>query len=390
MRVILFTGKGGVGKTTVAAATALRSAQLGHKTIAISTDPAHSLGDSFDMRLGAEPVQIAPNLWGQETDVYFNLERWWGTVQEWIKMLMAWNGIDELTADEMAVLPGMEELSNLMWVNQHAESGQYDVVIVDCAPTAETLRLLSFPDTAGWWVQKLLPIHRRAVRVLRPGVRMFSDIPLPTEEVYEAGEGLIRQLARLHDLLADPEISSMRLVVNAEKMVIKEAQRTFTHLNLYGYVTDAVVCNRLIPADVEDEFFREWKEMQAEHLRFIEECFLPLPILRAPFMSQEVVGVESLERMAEVIYGDMDPTAILYRGRAHELERKDGGYVMTISLPLVRKDEIALVRHGDELIVRAGTHKRNILLPRLLRHMNTTGARFENNALSITFQETGK
>jgi arsenite-transporting ATPase len=247
MRVILFTGKGGVGKTTVAAATALHSSRLGHRTVVLSTDAAHSLGDSFDTPLGPEPKLIGDKLWAQETDVEYNLRKHWGTVEGWLRSLLQWRGLDELVADEIAILPGMDELSALLWINQHCGSGDYDVVIVDCAPTGETLKLLSFPDVAGWWVEKMLPIHRRVVGVLRPVLRPFTDLPLPGDDVYAAGEDLFRRLEELHALLADPDISSVRLVVNAEKMVIKEAQRTFTYLNLYGYATDAVVCNRLLP-----------------------------------------------------------------------------------------------------------------------------------------------
>jgi arsenite-transporting ATPase len=259
MRVILFTGKGGVGKTTVAAATALHSARLGKRTVVLSTDAAHSLGDSFDVPLGPEPTQIGDKLWAQETDVEYNLRKHWGTVEQWLRSLLQWRGLDELVADEIAILPGMDELSALLWINQHCGSGEYDVVVVDCAPTGETLKLLSVPDVAGWWVEKMLPIHRRVVSVLRPVIRPFTDLPLPGDDVYAAGEDLFRRLEELHLLLADPDISSVRLVVNAEKMVIKEAQRTFTYLNLYGYATDAVVCNRLLPDEVQDGYFAAWK-----------------------------------------------------------------------------------------------------------------------------------
>jgi len=239
----------------MAAATALRASQLGHRTVVLSTDAAHSLADSFDLPLGPEPAPIAANLWGQETDIYYNLEKYWGKVQEWVRALLSWRGLDELVADEVATLPGMDELSNLLWINDHYASGRYDVIIVDCAPTGETLKLLSFPDIAGWWVEKFLPVHRRMVKVIRPMVRPFSDMPLPTDEVYGAGEDLFRRLEELRALLASVDETSVRLVLNPEKMVIKEAQRTFTYLNLYGYATDAVICNRLIPAEVEDCYF---------------------------------------------------------------------------------------------------------------------------------------
>ena len=387
MRVILLTGKGGVGKTTVAAATALHSARLGHRTVVLSTDAAHSLGDSFDIPLGPEPKAIGDKLWAQETDVEYNLRKHWGTVEEWLRSLLQWRGLDELVADEIAILPGMDELSALLWINQHCASGDYDVVIVDCAPTGETLKLLSFPDVAGWWVEKMLPIHRRVVGVLRPVIRPFTDLPLPGDDVYAAGEDLFRRLEELHVLLADPDISSVRLVVNAEKMVIKEAQRTFTYLNLYGYATDAVVCNRLLPDTVQDGYFRAWKITQQEHFRAIQESFSPLPIFTVPLMEQEVVGTAMLEKVAAALYGDEDPTRLFVRGPVQEVLSEDGRYVLTIALPFVTKEELSLVRNADELVVHAGNFKRNIILPHLLQTLPALGAKFEGNKLRISFGE---
>ena len=385
MRVMLYTGKGGVGKTTLAAATALRAARLGQRTIVLSTDPAHSLADAFDQPLGPEPTPIAPNLWGQETDVYYNLAHWWGSVQAWLKTILAWRGVDELMAEEMAVVPGMEELANLLWVRHHAQEGQYDAIIVDCAPTGHTLRLLSFPDAAGWWMRRLLPIHRQAARILRPGIRLVSDFPLPSEDVYKVGQELIDQLAELHTLLANADVTSVRLVVNAERMAVKEAQRTFTYLSLYGYATDAVLCNRLIPPGVEERYLEAWKELQAEHLRFIEECFSPLPILTAPFLPQEVVGPAHLEELAQALFQGRDPLEFFFRGQLQHLAQEDGGYVLTLTLPFVTKEEVTVVRHGEELVLRAAGYKRHVLLPRVLRGLATTGARWEEGRLRITF-----
>lgn len=390
MRVILFTGKGGVGKTTVAAATALCSARLGHRTIVLSTDAAHSLGDSFDVSLGPEPRQIGDNLWAQETDVEYNLRKYWGTVEQWLRALLQWRGLDELVADEIAILPGMDELSALLWINQHCASGDYEVVVVDCAPTGETLKLLSFPDVAGWWVEKMLPIHRRVVGVLRPVIRPFTDLPLPGDDVYAAGEDLFRRLEELHALLADPDTSSVRLVVNAEKMVIKEAQRTFTYLNLYGYATDAVVCNRLLPQEVQDGYFQAWKVTQQEHFRVIQESFSPLPIFTLPLMEQEVVGTKMLEKVAAALYGDEDPTRLFVRGPVQEVVSEDGRYVLTIALPFVTKEELSLVRNADELVVHAGNFKRNIILPHLLQGLPALGAKFEGNQLRISFGEESR
>jgi arsenite-transporting ATPase len=390
MRVILFTGKGGVGKTTVAAATALRASRLGHRTVVLSTDAAHSLADSFDQPLGPEPAPIVANLWGQETDVYYNLEKYWGKVQKWLRALLSWRGLDELVADEVATVPGMEEIANLLWINEHYASGRYDVVIVDCAPTGETLKLLSFPDIVGWWVEKFLPVHRRVVKAIRPMVRPFSNIPLPTDEVYGTGEELFHRLEELRALLASVDETSVRLVLNPERMVIKEAQRTFTYLNLYGYATDAVICNRLIPAEVEDRYFQSWKTAQEQHLRLIQECFSPLPLFTAPLMEQEVVGLEMLEQVAAALYDQKDPTEIFFRGPVQEVTNEDGRHVLAIALPFVSKEQLSLTRVGDEITVNVGSFRRNIILPHILHGLSTLGAKLEGNKLRIVFGEASR
>src|SRR5947208_2125027 len=248
MRVMLYTGKGGVGKTTVSAATAVPCAEMGDRTVVLSTDLAHSLSDSFDARLGPEPVLLAENLWAQESDIYYNLDRYWNKVQGWINALFAWRGVDEMVAEELAVLPGMDELANLLWIDTHARSDLFDVIIVDCAPTGETLRLLSFPEIARWWVEKLLPVHRRVASVLRPVMRTWIGMPLPTDEVYDSVQDLFRQLDEMHAMLVDPERTTVRLVLNAEKMVIRESQLTYTYLNLFGYPEHPVRWKLVTPA----------------------------------------------------------------------------------------------------------------------------------------------
>jgi arsenite-transporting ATPase len=385
MRVILYTGKGGVGKTSVAAATALRAARLGHRTLVMSTDAAHSLGDSFDMPLGGEPVPIVDNLWGQELDVFREIDRHWGILQDWLKVLMAWRGLDEVVAEEMAVLPGMEELAGLLHLINHYNQGKYDVIVVDCAPTGETLRLLSFPDVARWWMHRIFPIERVAARIARPVLRRVTDLPLPNDEVFSAVKELFAKLEDMRGILTDPATSSVRLVLNPEKMVIKEAQRTFTYLNLYGYATDLVVCNRVIPEAVSDSYFQVWKETQGRYYQQVEEAFAPLPILKAPLMEQEVVGLAMLERFGEAVYGALDPTGVLHQGQIHEFRQEDGQYVLTLAVPFVTKEEISLSQVGDELVVQVGNFKRNIILPRALVGMESQGAKLEGERLSIRF-----
>jgi arsenite-transporting ATPase len=385
MRVILYTGKGGVGKTSVAAATALRAAALGHRTLVMSTDAAHSLGDSLDMPLGGEPLPVVENLWGQELDVFREIDRHWGTLQDWLKVLMAWRGLDEVVAEEMAVLPGMEELAGLLHLVNYCRQGEYDVIVVDCAPTGETLRLLSFPDVARWWMHRIFPIERVAARIARPVLRRVTDLPLPDDEVFSAVKELFAKLEDMRDILTDPATSSVRLVLNPEKMVIKEAQRTFTYLNLYGYATDLVVCNRVIPKAVSDSYFQTWKETQERYYQQVEEAFSPLPILKAPLMEQEVVGLDMLERFGGEIYGQLDPIAVLYQGQIHEIRQEDSQYVLTLSVPFVTKEEISLSQAGDELVVQVGNFKRNIILPRALVGMESGGAKLEGERLSIRF-----
>jgi arsenite/tail-anchored protein-transporting ATPase len=385
MRIILYTGKGGVGKTTVAAATAARCAALGHRTIVLSTDLAHSLADSFDRPLAPEPVEIAPNLWAQETDIYHNIRTYWGRVQEWINMLLAWRQIDELVADELSVLPGMDELANLLWINRHGESGQFDVVIVDCAPTGETLRLLSLPDVARWWMEKIFPLHRRAAQVVRPLGRALFDFPVPPDDVYDAVKDLFGQLDDLHGMLTDQALTSVRLVLNPEKMVVKEAQRTYTYLNLFGYATDLVVCNRVLPPEVTDRYFDAWKETQARHRQAVEEGFAPLPILDAPLFGHEIVGLDRLREMATALYGDRDPSELFFHGKGHYIEKQAGEYVLSLQLPFASKEQVSLLQAGDELIVHVGGQKRNVILPRALVGLQPRGARFEDGALRIRF-----
>jgi arsenite-transporting ATPase len=375
-----------VGKTSIAAATALRCAELGQRTAVLSTDAAHSLADSFDTPLGPEPVEIAPNLWGQEVDVYYSIEKHWAKLQQYLAAVFSWQGVEDLVAEEIAVIPGMEEGAGLLWIDQHYREGQFDVIVVDCAPTAATLRLLSLPDAGRWWFERLFPIGRRASRMLAPLARPFLDsMPIPDRETLDAAEAAFDQLGRLRQLLIDPDLSSMRLVVNPEKMVIKEAQRTYTYLNLYGYVCDVVICNRVFPDDA-DGYFSARREAQARYLQMIEEGFSPLPILKVPYFEQEVVGQAGLRRMAEALYGDEDPARLLYHGRTQTIEEEGDGYVLSLSLPFATRDGLDLLRAGDELTVQVGSRRRNLVLPRVLNGLEISQAKFVDDSLKIWFE----
>jgi len=369
----------------VAAATALRSARLGHRTLVMSTDAAHSLADCFDRPLGPEPTPVASKLWGQELDVYRQIDTQWGILQEWIKLLMEWRGIDEVLAEEMALLPGMDELASLLYLLNYYEGGEYEVIIVDCAPTGETLRLLSFPDVLRWWLQRIFPIQRAAARVARPVMRRLTDLPVPDDEVFAAVKELLTRLERTREVLADGETTSVRLVLNPEKMVIREAQRTYTYLSLYGYAIDAVVCNRLLPEALNHPYFEAWKETQERYYALVEEGFSPLPIINGPLMEQEVVGLKMLERFARALFDTSDPTGVLYRGEAQRIRQEDGTYLLTLNLPFASKEQIALSQVGDELIVQVGAYRRNLILPRALAVAESQGAKLEGNKLTIRF-----
>ncbi|MES0278971.1 MAG: TRC40/GET3/ArsA family transport-energizing ATPase [Dehalococcoidales bacterium] len=386
MRVILFTGKGGVGKTSVAAATALRAAEMGYRTIILSTDIAHSLSDSFDLQLGNDPKQISPNLWGQEIEIYQTMESYWGTIRKFVAALLAWRGMEDIVADEVAVLPGMEELANLLYISRYQEEGNHDVVIIDCAPTGETMRLLSFPEMMHWWMSRMFPIQRRVASVVRPVIRTLTDIPVPSKEVFGAVEELFGEIDKIRELLTDCTQSSVRLVVNPEKMVVKEAQRNLTYLNLYGYCVDAVVCNRIIPERVTDNYFKAWKHSQQKYRQLIQEGFSPLPILDVPLMENEVVGLPMLKMMAEAIYGQTDPTGVLFQGRVQDIQKEDGGYVLNLALPFVGKEKVTLKHGYEELDIQVASYRRNVILPQILRGLSVTEAKIDKGTLGIRFQ----
>ena len=391
MRIILFTGKGGVGKTSISAATAIRSAQMGHRTIVVSTDPAHSLGDSFDQIIGPEPGQLAPNLWAQEIDLLHQMEQNWGVVQQYLAALFAWRGMDGMMAEEASILPGMEELASLLQIGSLAGSDEYDVIVVDMAPTGATLQLLAFPEMATWYIEKIFPFERTAMKIARPIMRSVSEIPMPEDDFFDAVESLVRDLSRLESLLTDRNISSVRLVVNPEKMVIREAQRAFTYLNLYNLPVDAVISNRHLPDEVEDSYLARWKERQAHYRRIIEESFAPLPVFSVPLLDVEVVGYEMLNKLGEMIYAEDDPARIYYRGKAQELIKQGDDYILLLPLPLVKKGDISLHRGSyDELIVRIGGWKRHISLPSSLTGKDVAGARYRDNHLEIRFMSPAR
>jgi arsenite/tail-anchored protein-transporting ATPase len=385
-RTILYTGKGGVGKTSVAAATARAIARRGLRTIVLSTDPAHSLSDSLEVPLGPDPTLVEENLFGQEVQADREMERNWQAVQEWLGSLLADRGVDQILAEEMTVPPGLDELFSLLQIKRHRDSGSYDVIVVDCAPTGETLRLLSFPDVARWWLEKVFPWEKRIVAAARPIARTFLDVRLPSTEVYADVERLVVNLIAMNEILRDRSRCSIRLVMNPERMVVNEAQRTFTYLNLYGYLTDAVVVNRVFPEEVSDGYFGAWRAVQQEQIEFVDQAFAPVPVLKAPFFEQEVVGPQMLDRLADAVFSEAEPQAMLYEDLSQELEMDGPTAKLRLKMPFTEKAEVELKKVGLELVVRVGTHKRNIVLPQGLASYRPRGAKLDDGDLTVTFQ----
>ena len=385
-RTILYTGKGGVGKTSVAAATARRCAAAGMRTVVLSTDPAHSLSDSLESELGSAPTPCGPNLWGQQVEAQEEMERNWEAVQEWMGPMLAERGIDRIAADELTVPPGMDELFSLLQIKRHHEDGEFDAVIVDCAPTGETLRLLSFPDVASWWLEKVFPIERRLMAAARPFARTLLDVSLPPERVFDDVERLMNNLVAMNGILRDRATTSIRLVMNPDRMVIREAMRTYTYLNLYGYLTDAVVVNRVFPAEVEGGYFAAWRAVQTEQMDLVRSGFGPVPILTAPYFEQEVVGGAMLDRLADELFSDADAGALLYDDLSQELMSDNGTATLRLAIPFVEKADVELKKIGLEVIVRVGTQKRTIILPPTMAAYRPRSAQFEDGALSVRFE----
>lgn len=385
-RILLYTGKGGVGKTSVAAATAVLCAQRGIRTLVVSTDIAHSLADALDRPVGPSPSQIGPNLWAHEPDVFFNISRYWRTIQSYFSSLFSWGGLDEVMAEEMTVLPGMDEIGNLLWIGDHVDQGAYDLIVVDAAPTGETVRLLSLPEASRWWLEKIAPIGRRVQKLGGPVLRRIVGVPMPSDDVYEAGEHLLDRLRYVHDLLANPDRSSVRLVLNLERVSIQEAQRSFTYFHMYGFPTDMIIANRVLPA-ASGAYFEAWREAQARYLPLVEQQFAPVPVRTIPFFDKEMVGVERLKELGQALFGDDDPQQFLYRGRPYAVERDDGGYTLSLELPFASRDDVSLSRSGDELVLQVGAWRRNLVLPRLLLDAQTRGARMDGRVLRVRFAE---
>jgi arsenite-transporting ATPase len=387
MRIVLVTGKGGVGKTTVAACTALRAADAGHRTLVTSTDPAHSLADAMGVGLGSDPGQVVANLDGQQIDTQRQLDRYWGSIRRQLMDVLDWGGAGGIEAEEFLVFPGMDELFALLEVNRHARSGAYDVIVVDCAPTAETLRLLSLPEVLSWYFEKVLPTERRLMKAARPILSRLTDLPLPQDEVFTTAQSVFESIEGVKKLMADPAVTSARLVVNPEKMVIDEARRTYSYLGLFGYGVDGVIINRVLPEEVADPYFERWRAIQKGHLDTVEDAFAEVPRLRLRLFDDEMVGVDRLRYMSDELYGHLDPIFDFSATHPFRIIDDDGGVAMEMDIPFVDKSDLDVYRHGHEIYIQVGPYRRSFILPDALHRREVTRARLDGGTLRVSFSD---
>jgi arsenite-transporting ATPase len=391
LRIIFFAGKGGVGKTSVAAATGVAAALSGRRTLVLSLDVAHSLADIFDLERGlldrnrGLPVRVAPDLWIQELDIQEEIGRNWKQIHAYLAELLNTAGLDEVLAEELAVLPGMEEISLLLHINRYARRKKFDVLLLDCAPTGESLRFISIPATLEWYLKKVFRLERALVKVARPIARRLSDLPLPDDGYFRAIEELGARLKGVDRLLADPEVTTVRLVANPEKVVLKETQRAFMYFCLYQMCIDAVIMNRVLPPQVTDAYFSGWRREQAANLEWAQACFRPVPVMPVDLFGAEIVGYASLRELARRLYGPRDPLARFVAEVPYRFDKQDGRYGLRLKLPFVVREAIDLSKIGDELILRIGSYKRHILLPKQVAARPTVSARVEAPYLTITF-----
>lgn len=384
--MLLFTGKGGVGKTTCAAATAVEAAGRGLRTLIMSSDPAHSLADALDQPLGPEPVEILPNLHAQEIDLYFSMKKYWGNMRDLMLSVFKWQGVDRIAAEEMAALPGMGEASALLWLDKFYRSGDYDLIVLDSAPTGETLTLLTLPQVAQWWVSRAFPFQRAAVKTVGFAVRRTTGVPL--DRGYAELEKLFGTLGEIQKVLQDADVSSTRLVMNPERMVIAEARRAYTYLQLYGYGVDAVIVNRIIPDEDGGGVLAKYVEAQRGYLEEIENSFAPLPVFRVPHVGEEVFGIDLLRGIGRDLYGDRDPAGVFHRESPYRMAADGDAYTLSLHLPFVEEGEAHAEQFADELVVSIRNQRRNYGLPNFLAYYRLSEAVHDGEWLRVRFEPT--
>ena len=392
MRIILFAGKGGVGKTSVAAATGIKSSQMGHKTIVMSLDVAHSLGDIFDCdrdlldQNKGQPTEINSKLWIQELDIQEEIQRYWGDIHAYISSLFNTAGLDDVLAEELAVLPGMEEISLLLYINQYVREGKFDVILLDCAPTGESLRFISIPTTLEWYMEKVFKMERRFAKYLGPVAKRVTDVPLPGNDYFQAIEDLFNRLKGVDKILGDPVMTTVRLVTNPEKVVLKETRRAFMYFCLYKMSIDAIIMNRMLPGNIQDSYFKNWMKGQQQHFEKAKDYFRPVPVLPVNLFGGEVIGYKNLEKLADKIYGSNNPLERFFKEAPYHFSKGNDGYLLRLKLPFALKKDIELNKRYDELVIRIGGFKRHILLPRQVAPLNSVKAKLEDEYLNVIFQ----
>jgi arsenite-transporting ATPase len=395
VRILLFSGKGGVGKTSLAAATGLRLAAAGHRTLVMSVDPAHSLSDAFDLqsdlfsRATADPYPVAERLHVQEVNIQTEIRRHWQEVAAYVTSVLRTTGVSEVEAEELAILPGMEELSALMYVNEYARQGLYDVIVLDCAPTAESLRFVSMPTTLAWYMRHIFPVQRAVVKAVRPIANRVAPVELPSDSYFGNVKRLFDRLSGVQPLLEDPFVTSVRLVTNPERVVLRETQRAFVYFSVHGLTVDTIIVNRVLPHEVSDEFFRAWQATHEQVLREIATYFDPVPLKRVPLFRDEVLGRRRLEEMAARLYVDDDPAAVVRSERPYAFSKRDDGrYEVQLTVPFATKGEIELFKKGDELVVEVGTLRRHVGLPTTMAALQPRRAWLANGRLTIEMESS--
>ncbi|MEX2262083.1 MAG: TRC40/GET3/ArsA family transport-energizing ATPase [Bryobacteraceae bacterium] len=395
MRILLFSGKGGVGKTSIAAATGIQLSRLGYRTLVMSVDPAHSLADSFDLETSlfhgktGDPLRIDDRLSIHEVNIQREIKRHWREISAYVISILRTTGISDVEAEELAILPGMEELSAMMYVNQYRREGRYDVVILDCAPTAESMRFVSMPTTLEWYMKHIFPFQRTLLKAVRPLANRVSPVELPTDNYFANIKDLFSRLEGIDTLLENPKVTSVRLVTNPERMVLRETQRAFVYFSLHGLTVDGIVVNRVLPEQVTDLYFKEWHNSQSKILDEIESYFAPVAVKRVPLFTREVLGRERLAELADVLYGEKEDPAQITRTEApYTFEKVNGHYEVRLALPFAAKGEVGLFKKGDELVVEIGTLRRHIGLPTSMAALMPTKAKLENKILRVEMRES--
>jgi arsenite-transporting ATPase len=395
MRILLFSGKGGVGKTSLSAATGTRLAELGYRTLVMSVDPAHSLADSFDLESGlfdsktSDPYAVADRLWIHEVNIQKEIKRNWHRIWSYISSLLRTSGLSEVEAEEMAIFPGMEELSALLYVNDWHKQKRFDVIVLDCAPTGESLRFVAMPTTMKWYMAHIFPIQRGVLRAVRPIANRVAPFELPPDSYFASIKDLFNRIDGIDELLEDPRVTSVRLVTNAEKMVVRETQRAFVYFSMHGLTVDQVLVNRVLPEDVEDEFFRDWRRTQAKFLGEIEAYFAPVPTRTVPLFRHEVLGLDRIRELArEMFSGKEDPAAVTRTERPYSFRKHNGLYEVRLQAPFAAKGEVGLFKKAEELVIEVGTVRRHIGLPSSMSGLSPVRARLDGGQLVVELKET--